>query len=250
MKSEGAASSTLICSASLSRGIARNSASCSGTILMSTSIVRDRHPRSTAVAPPVKYTRAGSADASPSSRMKRRMRSASASARMPRLARSSRVAESGCCIGCARLRGSRARAADRAGARVTRRAPEYAGRGGEGGERRPTRAAPGRFPRRARDRRAPGGSNPHPATHHRPRVDDTAAHRVGPRFCAQRSPGSAAGAHDSSGLTIFRTGNRAKSRSVVASVAPCSIASAARCAWLASGPTAWPSTSACRSTSQ
>lgn len=54
MKSPGDASSTLISSSSFRRGIARNSRSCLGTNLRSTSMVDGRKPTRTAVALPVK----------------------------------------------------------------------------------------------------------------------------------------------------------------------------------------------------
>jgi hypothetical protein len=53
-KSAGEASSTLIESSSFKRGIARSTSSCSGSSFRCTSTVVARHPRTTAVAPPVK----------------------------------------------------------------------------------------------------------------------------------------------------------------------------------------------------
>jgi hypothetical protein len=54
MKSSGEASSTLISSCSLMRGIALRRSSLSGTRWRSTSMVEARQPSRTAVAPPVK----------------------------------------------------------------------------------------------------------------------------------------------------------------------------------------------------
>jgi hypothetical protein len=88
MKSAGEASSTLIWSSSFNAGIARKSASSSGRITRSTSMVVPRHPIKTAVVPPTKWTRTSARAARPNASISRWMRSRSASARTRQPARS------------------------------------------------------------------------------------------------------------------------------------------------------------------
>jgi len=78
MKSAGLAGSMLSSSDSFSSGSRRKTWSSSGTIRMSTSMVLERQPVSTAVAPPVKYRRISRLAARPTASVNARMRSASA----------------------------------------------------------------------------------------------------------------------------------------------------------------------------
>ena len=69
----------------------------------------------------------------------------------------------------------------------------------------------------------------------------TRAGQNGPETSCSPGACSAHHAFGAAGFTTSMSGKRMKSRSVVAIDAPCSIASAARCASITMGPLAWPS---------